>query len=352
MKMTQAFATHEAQVQLIVPEAESENNGVDPFEYYDVDELFEIVRIKKPPLSSAGTLIFYLRALIQASRFDSDLIYSRGVMPAFLANLRGHPSAVELHSTYDGRRFGKLRQVLLNWYMSREKSSHLIAITSSLKGHYENRFTWGDDILVAHDGADPVDNTSEPRDFDGHSFHIGYIGSLYPGKGMELISQMAVRFPAGHFHIVGGRSDDIEYWKKQMGNLDNLTFHGHVPQAKLDNYRLAFDVLIAPYQYSVKSGGGDDITDWMSPLKIFEYMAAGKAIVCSDLPVLQEILTDGYNAFLRDPRDVDEWVAALETLRDDSALRTQLGENAQNELFEKYTWEKRAARILEFLNQS
>jgi len=84
----------------------------------------------------------------------------------------------------------------------------------------------------------------------------------------------------------------------------------------------------------------------MSPLKIFEYMAAGKPIVCSDLPALREILTHGETAFLLDPNDLDGWANTLQMLRNNENLGMSIGSAARKELEEKYEWRVRAKRVL------
>jgi glycosyltransferase involved in cell wall biosynthesis len=85
----------------------------------------------------------------------------------------------------------------------------------------------------------------------------------------------------------------------------------------------------------------------MSPLKVFEYMAAGKAIVCSDLPVLREVLEHERTALLVPPDDRDAWVGALVRLARDVPFRHCLGAAARRELEDKYTWQRRAQRVLE-----
>ena len=87
----------------------------------------------------------------------------------------------------------------------------------------------------------------------------------------------------------------------------------------------------------------------MSPLKMFEYMAAGKAIVSSDLPALREVLTDGEDALLVPAADVDAWEEAVDRLLADEALRTRLGVAAQKKLLRDFTWEARAERVLQGL---
>lgn len=179
-------------------------------------------------------------------------------------------------------------------------------------------------------------------------FDVGYIGHLYKGRGIELLIELARRCDWLHMHIVGGDPDSVVDWQESCDELENVTFYGHVELADTQDYRRKCDVLVAPYQEVVKVAGNRvDTSKWMSPLKIFEYMASGKAIVCSDLPVLREVLRDGDNALLCKADDVNEWRAALEHLRDDSELRSRLAGKAFEDYKENYTWEKRAERLLD-----
>ena len=86
----------------------------------------------------------------------------------------------------------------------------------------------------------------------------------------------------------------------------------------------------------------------MSPLKIFEYMASAKAILCSDLPVLREVLEHERNALLLSPDQTAPWVAALRRLRADPAYAQALGMRAYEDFEMHYTWKQRAKRIIAF----
>ena len=148
------------------------------------------------------------------------------------------------------------------------------------------------------------------------------------------------------FMSSGGNAKDVERWKAITGPPANLIFHGHVSPAEADGYRLAMDVLIAPYQQEVhNAGGSQDIARWMSPLKIFEYMAAGKPIIASDLPVLREVLQHNRQALLVPPADVDGWQQAVRRLSD-PRLRGQLGEQALRTFQQSHTWKQRANLVL------
>jgi len=100
-----------------------------------------------------------------------------------------------------------------------------------------------------------------------------------------------------------------------------------------------------PYQPRVAASSGGDIGRYLSPMKMFEYMASGRAILSSDLPVLREVLTS-QNALLLPPEDVVVWVTALQELRQNPHLRNGLAEQARRDVV-RFTWESRAKRVLE-----
>ena len=120
-----------------------------------------------------------------------------------------------------------------------------------------------------------------------------------------------------------------------------------VPQRDLPLIQAACDVLLMPYQRAIAVSSGGDTAAFASPMKAFEYMAAGRPILSSDLPVLREVLNDG-NAVLLDPQEVDAWQAALKSLVGDEPRRIRLGEAARRGAA-RYTWLERTRRALEGL---
>ena len=106
------------------------------------------------------------------------------------------------------------------------------------------------------------------------------------------------------------------------------------------------DALLLPAQKRTTVLGKGNISDWMSPLKLFEYMAVGKPIIASDLDVLQEVLIDGVNSILVSADNVDKWVVALKKIEENPILAKQLGINARECLINEYSWDQRASRVL------
>jgi glycosyltransferase involved in cell wall biosynthesis len=173
-------------------------------------------------------------------------------------------------------------------------------------------------------------------------------GHLYAGRGADLFLQLAESTPEVRFVWVGGRPHDVEEWggKAQARGLVNVDFLGFVPNIELPKYLAAADVLLMPYARSIYgSSGSADSASVASPMKMFEYMAADRAILTSDLPVIREVLDETSAVFVL-PEDASAWKSALKALLEDSARRISIAQNARRKV-EKYTWLARARKILD-----
>jgi glycosyltransferase involved in cell wall biosynthesis len=172
-------------------------------------------------------------------------------------------------------------------------------------------------------------------------------GHLYAGRGADLFLSLAKSTPQAHFVWVGGRPEDIAIWNQRAESQDisNITFTGFIPNGDLPHYQAAADILLMPYSHSIMgSSGTADSASVASPMKMFEYMAAGRAIVTSDLPVIREVLNEK-NAVFCKPDEVGDWRLEIEKLLDNEERRAKLGNQARLDV-EGYTWLARAQRIL------
>jgi glycosyltransferase involved in cell wall biosynthesis len=84
---------------------------------------------------------------------------------------------------------------------------------------------------------------------------------------------------------------------------------------------------------------------WFSPLKLYEYMAAGKAIVASSAGQITEVIQDGYNGILVEPGNVDELAQAIINLFKDPTRRERLGQNARQQAVTQHSWEQYINRL-------
>jgi glycosyltransferase involved in cell wall biosynthesis len=350
MKMCQALALNGNDVILLIPNKIKKNTitAEDVYNFYGVEKCFKIISL---PFSrnKLSLFIFSLASVIKAKKEQPHLIYTRFLYACFFSLLMRISTVFEIHSSFTTK-IDKFCFLLIN----KNKLKKIVAISKALRNYLLKKYKINSgNIIVAPDGADPVPVSLKSIEIkNNNKLIIGYVGHLYKGKGMELITKMAEKCPWAEFHVIGGLPEDLDYWKKELIQQKNIIFYGHVSHKEVYRYMLSFDALIAPYQRKVcVYGGGDgDISKWMSPLKIFEYMAAGKAILASDLPVLREILVHGKNSLLADPDNIDKWISNLELIRNDLLLRKELGEGARREFEKKYTWKSRASFIISSLN--
>jgi glycosyltransferase involved in cell wall biosynthesis len=159
---------------------------------------------------------------------------------------------------------------------------------------------------------------------------------------------------------VGGRPEDVSMWKQraETESISNVTFTGFIPNRDLPLYQAAADILLMPYSRSIMgSSGTADSASVASPMKMFEYMAAGRAIVTADLPVIREVLNESNVVFCK-PGEIgnseliiSNWRSEIEKLLGDEVRRVELGKRVR-EVVESYTWLARAERVLEgFLDE-
>jgi glycosyltransferase involved in cell wall biosynthesis len=258
----------------------------------------------------------------------------------------GYPTGVELHHPPRTER----QAAALRGLVAARGFLGLVAISERLRAELLARLPGLDPerVLVAHDAV-RADRIVAPRLHERGPLRAVYCGSLHAGKGMETLLPVAALVPEVAFEVIGGEAAQIDALRAQAP--PNLRFLGALPHDQCQRRLADYDIALAPYGAvvrGVKTPEHESLAAWMSPIKLFEYMGAGLPIVTSDLPALREILRDRATALMPPPDDAPAHAAAIRALAGDPALRLRLARAAQDEL-RGCTWERRAARILEFL---
>jgi glycosyltransferase involved in cell wall biosynthesis len=128
-----------------------------------------------------------------------------------------------------------------------------------------------------------------------------------------------------------------------------VTITGFIPNSRLPLYQAAADALAMPYGKKISGSSGGDISRVINPMKMFDYMAAGRPIIASDIPVFHEVLDEKFVVFC-ESENPESWTNALRSLQLDPARRELMGfiarENAQ-----KYTWKNRAIETVSKLEK-
>lgn len=333
-------------------------NPEEIFRYYGVEPVFSLRLITAPSAWFIGGMLYgsLAAAAMFRDKWQPDIIYGRNLYALLAASACGSDLYYESHAAPAnlGRRL--LERILF----ALPAFKQLIVINQKLREFYLEGFPGLRQsekavIVVAHDGAtepEKVISSLEPGTRPDKKPVIGYAGGLYPGKGIEIIVQLAQRLPDCLFRIAGGSEAEVNRWRSYC-RADNLEFIGHLPHAAVREFLAGCDLLVAPYQTRVSSdpSGAGDIAAWMSPLKIFEYMAVGRPIVAARLPAIEEILTDWRNALLVEPDNIEAWVNAIKRLLGDRKLADHMSRQAQNDLIASYTWQARVSRIFTSINR-
>ena len=353
MKMCQGFQKAGHTVTLYAPRARQFDGNIGRlWELYGISQPFSIALIDSIPWLRGHDLA--LRALNVARTQPTDILYTRHLPTAMWASHFDIPNVLDLHEP-PGKRMGS---IYLRIALSGSGFKRLIVITKPLKQAYRMKF--GDhlpenQVLVDPNGVDLEDFSDllgpEPaREQLGlmPKFTIGYIGHMYPGRGVEFILWLATQFPHFQFLLAGGTQYDIDRMKTlaSQQNLENIVFLGFLPNRTLPLVCAACDVLLMPYQRKVAVfGGKGDSSEYMSPMKMFEYMASRRIIISSDLPVIREILNES-NAVLCDPENTAEWREAIQRSATDFIWSVRIAQQARADV-EMHTWEMRAKRALD-----
>ncbi len=321
------------------------------FDRYGVLDRFGLARIAAGSAPVLGTLAYAWRSRRMSKRLGlPDVYWGRQLQSLLAVASLGIPIIYEVHALAPSRYHRLLERRIL----AGSRVVRVVVISGALREDFLRAHPGVDPglVIVAHDGADPV--TSDPAPVEPwpgrhESPQLGYTGHLYEGRGVEIIVELARRLPGADFHLVGGTDADLHRWREYLSvdpRLTNIWLHGHQPASSVPGYIARFDIVLAPYQHRIETSRGSDISRWISPMKLFEYMAMGKPIVASDLPTIAEVLVSGRHAVLCPSADIDAWETAVRSLLDDPPLRRRLGVAARAELERAYTWEHRVATVL------
>lgn len=343
MKMCKAFAYAGHDVTLY---ARGRAGYVEILKAYDVEgsQNFKMVldqRLKIPVFST-------LRQTRQAE--IPDLVY--GHDPVALALF---PHNVPILLELDRMPETKSAHWAFLKLVQQENFKGIIAISDVLKQVILSRYEIlnAEQVFVAHDGADLIGSFSPSKPSDAllqgrkGAPKVGYAGSLTVGKGTTLILRIAEICPDFDFHIVGGTRRQIQMHKAKCKS-GNVYFYGFQKHADIPAYLAAFDYVLAPYQHRALVRTGRSFSRWVSPMKLFEYMAARKPILCSDIPVIHEIIQHERNGYLLPAGDDEAWADALIMLYHAPEFCAEMTRTAFADLKAKYTWDKRVEAILEF----
>jgi glycosyltransferase involved in cell wall biosynthesis len=199
-----------------------------------------------------------------------------------------------------------------------------------------------------------IPNAVNPARFDTPSpaqparqgvFTIGFVGSLKPWHGMEALAEAFAVFHgecrASRLLVVGDGTVRVRMQEdfRSRGLAESVVFTGAVSPAEVPSFLASMDVAVAPYPQL------DHF--YFSPLKVFEYMAAGLPVIASRIGQIEKLIEHGVTGWLVSPGDPMALTAAMKILAEKPSLRTRIGQEARTFVLKHHTWERSVRQVFD-----
>jgi glycosyltransferase involved in cell wall biosynthesis len=368
MKMCEAFALLGVRVVLRYPRRNQPNRllkNINPFRYYGIAPIFtldetpnlDIVRLNHVLSDRFFMPFFFLHAFLwswyvarRAARAGADLYYARDDEVAYWLLRKNLPTVYEAHGIPHPRKYWMLRAIA-----SSPTLVGTIALTVGIKRHLSDIGFKDHLITVAHDAVDPgIFNNLPSRDILRTALRlphrrriIAYAGRFETkgmDKGLDIMIEALPFLDADIVVMLIGYADQEEMGRyatkaEERGVLDRLIMIPFADRALMARYIASADALILPFP-----AGNEHYRSYMSPLKMFEYMAAEVPIISSDLPAIREVLDDT-TAFFYEPSNIASYIRCVGELFADSVSAMRRARVARSRVA-RYSWIDRAERIM------
>ena len=304
---------------------------------------FKIVEI----YNSINHLNFLTRLLFSIKLFfliknKDEIIFSRSVFVSIFLSIFGVKNVLEVHQPNSG-----LTNLMFNFFRKKIlRNTKFILINKNLNKIFLLR---KDKFIVADDGVDLKDFKSVQN--IKYKDSCVYTGSLFQGKGVEIILKLAKKLNKFTFYVYGDLKTAPAKILNDCLKLKNIKLLGHVKYSEIPKILKSHKSIIMPYSKKVFGNHKNtNIEKYMSPLKLFDYLASGRIIVASKSQSYSHILKDTINSVLCDSSNLDKWVKTLKDISKNKINFNKLKKNSL-ETAKQFSWIYRIEKILNFIEK-
>lgn len=240
-----------------------------------------------------------------------------------------------------------------------KNADFIIPITYGLKEELASRYKADPaKLFVAADGVDMHEfNIHDDKNRYRKELNLplnkklaGYVGTVQTQgqeKGITEIIESARIIDSDNLiiYIIGFKGGQYAYYRSLVDSLgleNKIKLIKYQPRPLIPKYLKAFDILLMPFPDKTH------FARFMSPLKLFEYMASKRPIIASDLPSIREVVSEKECFFVK-PGDAMSLAAAIKTFSGNPIAAANVANSAFNKV-QNYTWTKRAQNILDFID--
>jgi glycosyltransferase involved in cell wall biosynthesis len=273
------------------------------------------------------------------------------------ARIRGVPSVLEVNAPLIEEQ-GRYRN-LVNRATARDvacrvfrASDVLVAVSEGVATHLADFTETRGKVTVISNGVDPDRFKRVPAVARraGRPLQIGFLGSLKPWHGVDVLLNAFAHFqrqhPDSRVVLVGDGPERarVERQTETLRMSKKVKLTGAVPAAQVPQLLADMDIAVAPYT--------DDRNFYFSPLKLFEYMAAGCAVLASRIGQVSQVINHGVDGLLCEPGDPNALAHGMTRLAHDTGLRHRLGSAARAKVIREYSWDHVVQRTLAAVQRS
>lgn len=311
-------------------------------------------------VTSGGTYLPMRRRIVS---YKPDFIYKRHARYDFgtvlAARRRGTPLILEVNCVYSAPSLRRYEPVSFSASLTRverwifDHADENIVVSTPLKHELH--------VVAPHASAVVMSNGVDHRHFVpnleagaavrqrlglGNEVVVGFVGTLWKWHGLDLLVDAFSRV-AGEGRvkllIVGdGEMREPLREMSQARNLqDRVIFTGRVSHEQVAGYVAAMDITVLPAEHRSHA----------SPMKVIEYMAAGKPVVAPRLPNLQELLTDGIDGLLFPDKNAEALAQTIGRVSADEPLRRRLGAAARAKVEHELNWDRNARKVIDIFER-
>lgn len=319
-------------------------NSLDPKQIkkiYNLRNEIEFTDVIEKNISGFQLRIFFCFKVFFKLAFEKNkIILGRSILTSLFLTLFNINNTLELH--HELKSFSKF---LFNMiiFLPQKKKLKLILINKSLIKLLRIKDL---KYIVLDDGAD-IHSFKTKKNFNVKENSCVYMGSFYEGKGVEIIYELSKSLPNTQFHLYG----DFKTLKnkKKYSNIKNIKFFKYIDYNKIPELLKSYKIALMPYQSIIKARSNNlDISKYISPLKMFDYLAAGNIVIASKLNVYSHVLKNNSNSFLVSCKNINNWKMVINKVFNSSQNFMSIKLNAINTA-KKYSWDNRAKKYYNFI---
>lgn len=338
IKMCDSLYEPNIQINLIAPNISCDFSKLKNI--YNIKNKFKTISIFKTKIKiNLISRIFFSIKILSSFKCKNNVFISRSVIFSFIAAILKKKNILELHHELTG--FTKFFYHFICFFKLDKYLQYIFIHKNLIKNFNSTKNV----SLCLDDAVDLNDYLIKKKNKRFKNTCV-YIGSFYPGKGIEIISILSKQLPNFNFHLYGDKNylPNIPFEK-------NIKFFGYLDYKKIPQILSKYDVALMPYLNVVRGRHKNlNLVNNMSPLKMFDYLASGKIILATNLKVYRHILKNKYNSILINDGEIDQWVLWIKKIFKNLRKFNYIKKNSLVSV-KKYTWLNRGKKIKRFIKK-